>query len=354
MNLTRRNIVKYGAVAAAAIAYPGMFVQAKPGKERPFVIDVHIHAGDVDFKDGDVMDLSPEHLAAFADEYYHPWKNTYDADGKLRPRVTEFTSDAESLIKYMDRQGVDVACIFPYDISRVARDVSELGPSTYNDSIAKYVEAYPDRFIGICGHDPLEKLWRGPYELEKMVKEHGFKGMKLYPNYHEFYANDERLFPIYEKAIELDVVLTFHTGWTPYRAAPSKYGNPIYLDDVGTRYPDLKVNMAHAGGFTWWRDAVMVAARQRNFTMDISSWCTYPPRELVTMLDMARLLVGLDRVLFGSEHTLCPPQDAVGEVQNINKFAQQFQIESFTDADINGILGLNAARVYGVDTRKRF
>lgn len=346
MKLNRRAMIGSSSVAVAG-AMLGVSATAQTKKERPFIMDVHVHAGD-----GIYNDVPQKQYKKLVKEIYGPWEEVYNSEGEVRPRDTEFTPSPKALLDFLDRHGIDVAIIMPFDPNRVAARKDQRFPGSNNDSTLKYVEANPNRLVGICGHDPLKEQWKGPIELERMVKDHGFKGMKIYPPYYQFYPNDERLFPIYEKAIELDVVLTFHTGWTPLLNAPMKYGHPIYLDDVGIKFPDLKVNMAHVGGASWWRDAVLVAARHRNFTIDVSSWCTNPPWMFVEMLDLGRQLIGAERILYGSEHSLCSPREFTGELKNINKFAEVQAITPFTDEEINGMLGLNAARVYQIEPKK--
>ncbi|MCL2670312.1 MAG: amidohydrolase, partial [Syntrophaceae bacterium] len=38
----------------------------------------------------------------------------------------------------------------------------------------------------------------------------GLKGIKLHPDYQDFFVDDERLFPLYEKVSELGLILVFH------------------------------------------------------------------------------------------------------------------------------------------------
>jgi predicted TIM-barrel fold metal-dependent hydrolase len=74
---------------------------------------------------------------------------------------------------------------------------------------------------------------------------------------------------------------------------------------------------------------------------------------LVQMLDLARDLVGLDRVLYGSEHTLCTPTELIDLLLGINRYAQAQKVPAFAAKDIEMMLGLNAARVYGIQPAKR-
>ena len=65
----------------------------------------------------------------------------------------------------------------------------------------------------------------------------------------------------YEKAIELDIPVHFHMGWTPLINAPMKYQDPVLLDEVGIRFRQLKVIVAHLG---YWISACYAPNRVSN------------------------------------------------------------------------------------------
>ena len=325
--------------------------QAQPPRPaasgKAFIMDVHVHMGDR------VSGISQEQMLEFRKDLYRPWTHIYDGEGKRIPRREISTPAVEDLIALMDRDGIDVSVIMPSDHRRVASVTDKVSQkrATSNDFIAEIARKYPNRLIAIAGHDPLRDQWNAAPELERCVKELGMRGMKLYPPYDQFDPYDERLFPVYEKAIELDVPLTFHTGWTPLLTGPLEFARPEPLDKVGIRYPDLKVNLAHVGGPAYWHGALITIGRHQNFTCDLSSWCTYPPQMLVEMLNLARDLVGLERVLFGSEHTLCPPGEFVELLRNINHFGEIYRFPPFDTREIDAMLGLNAARLYKWDIK---
>jgi predicted TIM-barrel fold metal-dependent hydrolase len=357
--MTRRSLAKGLVAAAVAAGLQPALTAPKSGQRYPaFIMDVHIHFG-ADGEGSKLIRSEPENFASRAQQIadiYGPWGQVYDAKGKRRPRPDSSSNptrtDEDRLLAFLDESGIDVAVIFPSDSNRVAKTRREVRLDSTNEAIAGVIRKYPQRFVGLCGHDPLRAQWQGPLELKRRVEQDGFKGMKLYPPYYKFFPNDRDLDPLYRTASDIGAVLTFHTGWTPLERAPSKYGHPELLDDVAMRFPDLKINMAHAGGMSWWEEAVLVAARHRNMTMDISSWCGYPPWMLVQLLDMTRDLVGLDRMMYGSEHTLCPPAELIGLLLNINEFAAKQDVRPFDEADIEKMLGLNAARVYGIAPQK--
>ena len=82
-----------------------------------------------------------------------------------------------------------------------------------NDWVASITRQYPDTFIGFGSVDP----WMGKLaikEVERASKELGMKGIKFIPMTQEFYPNERRFYPIYEKIAELGMVAMFHTGTT--------------------------------------------------------------------------------------------------------------------------------------------
>jgi predicted TIM-barrel fold metal-dependent hydrolase len=87
----------------------------------------------------------------------------------------------------------------------------------------------PERFALTCSVDPFRDIQASVREIERCIKQHGFSACKLYPSYDHFDPRDERLNPIYEKLVELDVTMQVHMGWTPCKNAPMKFQHPYLL-----------------------------------------------------------------------------------------------------------------------------
>ena len=82
---------------------------------------------------------------------------------------------ADWAVRQMDRIGIDKAFLF-------GNALLPTGWVVPTEFIAQAVRDYPDRFIGFVMPDPLGgfKIVR---EIEKCVKEYGFRGVKLVPFY---------------------------------------------------------------------------------------------------------------------------------------------------------------------------
>ena len=113
---------------------------------------------------------------------------------------------------------------------------------------------------------------------EKYIVEMGFKGLKLYPTYQHFFPNQNDVYPIYEKALELNIPVMFHTGSSIYKHSKLKYGDPLYLDEVAADFPDLKIVMAHSGRGFWYDKAFFISRIHKNLYMEISG---LPPQKLL-------------------------------------------------------------------------
>ena len=93
-------------------------------------------------------------------------------------------------------------------------------PEKCNDYIAAAVRTDPSHFIGFGSVNP---AFKGPAaavaELDRAVSELGLSGVKLYPMYQHWAANDRDLaFPIYAKASELGIPVMIHqAGVHPHR-----------------------------------------------------------------------------------------------------------------------------------------
>ena len=210
-----------------------------------------------------------------------------------------------------------------------------------NDWVASISRRYPDTFIGFGSVDP----WMGKLavkEVERAGKELGMKGIKFIPMTQEFYPNDRRFYPIYEKIAELGMIAMFHTGTTGVGAGlPGgggvhlKYTKPIpYIDDVAADLPELTIIMAHQA-FPWVEEQLAVLVHKPNVYMDISGWS--PKYFNPLLIQYANTLIK-HKVLFGSDYPALTPE----------RWIRDFEEAPFWDEARPLILLENAKRVLGM------
>ena len=103
--------------------------------------------------------------------------------------------------------------------------------------------------------------------LERLKKE-GFKGIKLHPYYQDFYLDEDVLLPIYQRLVDLDLMLVCHTGFDS--AFPRvRRCDPARILAVATRFPKLKMIATHLGSWMDW-DEVRRRLVGRPVYMEIS------------------------------------------------------------------------------------
>lgn len=95
---------------------------------------------------------------------------------------------------------------------------------------------------------PLYENWKN--EL-KRIKNLGLKGIKFHPEYQDFYADDKALYPIYEYAFELGLIIAFHAG-EDLGFKPPFHCTPDRLDNLITHFEGGKIIAAHMGGYNYW------------------------------------------------------------------------------------------------------
>ncbi len=133
-------------------------------------------------------------------------------------------------------------------------------------------------------------------ELQALVDDYGFGGIKVYPPYHHHYPNDSRMYPLYGKAQELELPVLVHTGSSVFPGTRIKYSDPLLLDDVAVDFPDLVILMAHAGRPFWYEQAFWMARRHPNVFLEISG---LPAKNLLDYFP--RLEMVAEKVVYGSD-----------------------------------------------------
>ena len=234
---------------------------------------------------GNVIDF---HIHIGRKENWHPWVVSFleERNPSLFQNFERIMSP-DGLEEYLVGEGVSRAVILAED-----------SPLTTGVVTNEYVHDFckdRDMFIPFASINPATTT-NPENVLEKCVNEMGFRGLKLYPTYQHFYPNDSGIYPLYEKAVELEIPVMFHTGSSVFRHAKLKYGDPLHLDEVAADFPELTIIMAHSGRGFWYDRAFFLSTIHRNVYMEISG---LPPRKLLQYFP--ELDRNADKVIFGSD-----------------------------------------------------
>lgn len=183
----------------------------------------------------------------------------------------------------------------------------------HNDEIATMIKEFPNKFAGVAAVN-LEKPVEAVRELERAVKELGFKALRVVPWLWNRPPNDKFYFPLYVKCIELDIPFCTQVGHTG-PLMPSETGRPIpYLDEVALVFPELKIIAGHIG-YPWTDEMIGLAWKHENIYIDTSAYLPrYYPQQLIHYIKT----IGQDKVLFGTNFPQLSLEKAVKQVKELN------------------------------------
>ena len=163
----------------------------------------------------------------------------------------------------------------------------------------KFVEERPDRFSAGGGrHQPAAPGARaartggghGDLPVAYAAVGPSFWGDGMYP------PSDAVYYPLYAKCAELELPLCINTG-LPGPPIPGEVQNPIHLDRVCVRFPELKLCMIH-GADPWWDVAIRLLIKYQNLRIMTSAWS---PKRLPDSLLHYMRTRGKDKVIFASD-----------------------------------------------------
>lgn len=158
---------------------------------------------------------------------------------------------AAGLLGHMEESGVDVSVVLPVVTAPRQFDSINRFAAQINEQESK--KSSGPRLLSFGGIHPDND---NPKALLRQLKEQGFLGIKLHPDYQGVFINDIRNLRILEAAAELDLIVTIHAGVDiglpePVHCPPDK------MREVFKQIPYSKIVLAHTGGWRsgiWWRN----------------------------------------------------------------------------------------------------
>ena len=215
---------------------------------------------------------------------------------KSKSPIFERTFGPDETVEEMDRAGIRALLLCAW---------CRPGQWVYsNDEVAEYTRRYPDRFFGVAAVD-LERPVAAVRELERAVKDLGFKALRVIPWLWKRPPTDPLYYPLYVKCVELGIPFCTQVGHTG-PLMPSETGRPIpYIDEIALTFPELTIVGGHIG-YPWTDEMIAVAWKHERVYIDTSAYLPeyYPPQLLKFMNSNGR-----EKVLFGTNF----PQLALGK-----------------------------------------
>jgi predicted TIM-barrel fold metal-dependent hydrolase len=205
----------------------------------------------------------------------------------------------DETLAQMDDAGVEVAVL--------STSVKDPEPS-----VLEFVEKRPDRFA-LAAYVRPQKLMRELWRLEDLVNEYPVVMARVVPFDLDLAPSDALYYPLYAKCVELDLPLSINTG-LPGPPVPGECQDPIHLDRICYRFPDLRLCMAH-GADPWWGTAMRLIIKYPNLRIMTSAYSPkHFPEEFVHFMNTR----GQDKVMYASDHPVLPMKRVIGEAEQLD------------------------------------
>jgi 2,3-dihydroxybenzoate decarboxylase len=254
----------------------------------------------------------------------------------------------ELRLEMMDKAGIEmmVLSVTTPGVQGVSdsREAIRLAHSA-NDFLAREVQKRPDRYAGFA-HLAMQDADAAAAELERAVRELGFRGALINGQTNGHYLDEDQYVPFWERVQELDVPVYLHPGnmadhpamfahrpeldgpifaWTADTAA---HALRLVFGGTLTRFPKVKIVLGHMGEtlpFLLWRldsrrefdlgdklapDALPSAIIKRNIAITTSGVCD------AGALLAAIQALGDDNVMFSVDYPYEDPQVAADFIES--------------------------------------
>ncbi len=321
--------------------------------EKYFIVDSHMH----------YWSAGPDNWVKGAEHYAKGWIECFHAYQGLGPKEThwpieKFMSYTEDdLMKDVFDDGyVDVAVFQPTYLK-------EWYANGFNttERNAALGEKHPGMFIANTRFDPRDGD-NGIEELRRNVDRYGSKGVKLYTaewnnGSRGYKLSDPAAYRYLEKAQEFGIKnVHVHKGPTIWPLDKDAF-DVSDIDHCATDFPELNFIVEHVG-LPRIEDFCFMATQEPNvyagLSVVIGGLMHARPKFFAKVMGELLFWVGEDKMTFGSDYGIWEPKWQVeGFVDwQMPDDDELSDYQKLTTATKKKILGLNAARLYGIEVPK--
>lgn len=245
--------------------------------------------------------------------------------GMIKPRSVREQS-LELMLKEMDEAGVTLG-IAPGRNGHFRYNVA-------NDEVVEMVGHFKGRFAGIAGINGADRA-KALEEIDRYVVEGPLIGVNMEPGAMPtpWYADDSRLYPIYEKCAAHKIPVVLMLGG---RAGPDlSYSSPIIISRLAKDFPDINFLVSH-GGWPWVQPLLGACFWQRNIYIAPDLYLMNAPGAQDYVAAANTFMQ--DRFLFGSAYPLMPIGDSLIRFKSL-----------FNPEVLPKLLYKNAARLFNLE-----
>lgn len=301
------------------------------------------------------------HMHMMSQEFSEVFKTLLGTDTYIDMPIEEVSG--EKIVSLLDEANIDKAFVLS-DSYILGMDELQ-SPTEYedvkkeNDYVANEVSKYPDRLIGLFSVNPLRDY--AIQEVDRCYDMEGLSGLKLH------FTNSrvdltipehlEKIKALFLHVSEKNIPILMH-----FRSRNPEFGKKdaeILIDEVISEIPNLKLQIAHLGGWGGFdqstKEVFSTFIEKYNANPDLKKENVYfdfsgiivTDRESVLGLDktteedheeMAHMMRqwGLDYIVFGSDYQYHSPQGYVNYIKKYLPLTRR-EIRNFLNNDLSTI-----------------
>lgn len=213
-------------------------------------------------------------------------------------RFKGYVMGLDPLVDNVRRYKIRMALVSNLEGANLPGTTDNLDETAANRKTADAVRQYP--FLrGLAWAKPADTGGSAD-AIEPFLRDEGFVGIKLHPNFNQFDADDPRVDAYLELCEKYDVPAVFHSG-------SEKRCHPRTIYEIAKRHPRVAVVLYHMVFFGPSKDAVDVAeeAKARGDARIYLETSQTPPDailEAVRRLGSEYVLFGSDATYYGKDH----------------------------------------------------
>jgi predicted TIM-barrel fold metal-dependent hydrolase len=175
----------------------------------------------------------------------------------------------------------------------------------------------------------------------------GLRGIKLLPMYAGFYPQDPRLDPLWRYATRKQLPVLLHTGTTFIAQAPLDCTLPQHLDVVASRFPDVKIILAHLG-HPYEGECIVTIRKHDNVYADISA-LHYRPFQLYQSLMLAQQYGVWHKLLFGTDYPFTSVNATIDGLHSLNDMLEGTKLPRLDGQQIDALIHRDSLKLLGLE-----
>jgi uncharacterized protein len=215
-----------------------------------------------------------------------------------------------------------------------------------DQAVAAYVAQHPEKLIGFLSIDPTQPGWQD--ELAEGHEDLKLKGIKLLSMYAGFKPNDRSFDYIWEYATRHSLPVLLHTGTTFVAQAPLECTLPRLLDDVATRFPEVRIILAHLS-HPYEGECVVTIRKHPNVYADCSA-LHYRPFQLYHSLMLVQEYGVWNKVLFGTDYPFTTVEASLNGMRALNEMLEGTKLPRLNMDKMEQMFYRDTLQVLGINT----